>query len=297
MTTRRTANPGAGLRKPPWLRLSVQPPSASEGLRKTLARHRLHTVCHEARCPNADDCHARGTATFMILGSICTRACGFCAVTTGRPEAVDPMEPLRLALAARELKLEHVVITSVDRDDLADGGAGHFRRLRGGRATRVAALAGGGAHARLPRAAERRGHGRRRRRPTSTTTTSRRRRGSTGPCGLRPISSSRCRCCATCGGARPVRSRSRVFMLGLGESRAEIELVMRELRSAGVDIVTIGQYLRPSMRHLPVERWVPPGEFEKWAAHGRSLGFRHVFAGPLVRSSYHAAEQTAQALA
>ncbi len=296
MTTRRTANPGAGLRKPPWLRLSVQPPSASEGLRKTLARHRLHTVCHEARCPNADDCHARGTATFMILGSICTRACGFCAVTTGRPEAVDPMEPLRLALAARELKLEHVVITSVDRDDLADGGAGHFAACvaavqRASPRSRVEVLTPDfqgllSAVATVVDAA-----------PdvyNHNVETAPRLYGSVRPKADFEQSLSL---------LRYVRRRSpgtvtkSGFMLGLGESRAEIELVMRELRSAGVDIVTIGQYLRPSMRHLPVERWVPPGEFEKWAAHGRSLGFRHVFAGPLVRSSYHAAEQTAQALA
>ncbi len=296
MTTRRTANPGAGLRKPPWLRLSVQPPSASEGLRKTLARHRLHTVCHEARCPNADDCHARGTATFMILGSICTRACGFCAVTTGRPEAVDPMEPLRLALAARELKLEHVVITSVDRDDLADGGAGHFAACvaavqRASPRSRVEVLTPdfqgllSAVAAVVDAAPDVYNH---------NVETAPRLYGSVRPKADFEQSLSL---------LRYVRRRSpgtvtkSGFMLGLGESRAEIELVMRELRSAGVDIVTIGQYLRPSMRHLPVERWVPPGEFEKWAAHGRSLGFRHVFAGPLVRSSYHAAEQTAQALA
>ncbi len=296
MTTRRTANPGAGLRKPPWLRLSVQPPSASEGLRKTLARHRLHTVCHEARCPNADDCHARGTATFMILGSICTRACGFCAVTTGRPEAVDPMEPLRLALAARELKLEHVVITSVDRDDLADGGAGHFAACvaavqRASPRSRVEVLTPdfqgllSAVAAVVDAAPDVYNH---------NVETAPRLYGSVRPKADFEQSLSL---------LRYVRRRSpgtvtkSGFMLGLGESRAEIELVMRELRSAGVDIVTIGQYLRPSMRHLPVERWVPPGEFEEWAAHGRSLGFRHVFAGPLVRSSYHAAEHTAQALA
>jgi lipoic acid synthetase len=246
----------------------------------------LHTVCEEAHCPNIYECWGERTATFMILGDVCTRRCGFCAVMTGTPGRVDPGEPARLAEAVERMGLRHVVITSVDRDDLPDGGAAHFaaviravrdrrpdcavevltpdfRGASGALAVVLAAAPAVFAHnietvPRLYRTV----------RPGSVYRHSldllRRAREMGAP--------------ATKSG----------FMLGLGETAEEIRSVLRDLREARVEIVTIGQYLQPTTGHLPVVRYVPPAEFEAIREEALPLGFRHIESGPLVRSSFHA---------
>ena len=283
-----------GPRKPPWLKVRLPLPSQSEPLLKTVRRYGLETVCREARCPNAMDCHARGTATFMILGAICTRACRFCAVTSGRPEPVDPLEPARLALAVRELDLKHCVITSVDRDDLPDFGAGHFAAcIRAVRsqcpetaievltpdfqgdpdsiATVVEAAPDVYNHnlETVPRLAPR----------------------------IRPKAKyeQSLELLALVKRLDPAMTTKSGIMVGLGERDGEVRQVMADMRRHDIDILTIGQYLRPSPKHAAVERYVHPDEFADWSRHGRELGFRHAFCGPLVRSSFHAGEVYEQA--
>ena len=250
----------------------------------------MHTVCEEAHCPNLAECWGRGTATFMILGDTCTRACGYCQVTSGRPEGLDRDEPRRVALAVQKMGLKHAVVTSVNRDDLADGGAGIFaetirwvRRLSPGTSVEVLIPDFDGNWAALATTLEQRpevlNH--------NTETVPRlypsvrhkanyeqslellRRAGEWSP--------------------RPVTKSG--IMVGLGERREEISAVLRDLRSVGCDVLTVGQYLRPSLNHLPVARYVPPAEFDAIGAEARALGFRHVESGPLVRSSYHAESQ------
>jgi lipoic acid synthetase len=247
----------------------------------------LHTVCEEARCPNVGECWAHHTATFMLLGDTCTRNCGFCAVTHGRPAAPDPEEPARVAEAVARLGLRHVVVTSVNRDDLPDGGAAHFAATARAICTRLpecrievlipdfqgdaSALAGvvdspiailNHNTETVPRLYKRVRPGAQYRRSLDLLAAAKRRRG-----GLRTKSG---------------------LMLGLGETRAELMDVLRDLRAADCDILTLGQYLRPSPAELPVERYLPPAEFEEIGAAARALGFAYVEAGPLVRSSYHA---------
>jgi len=276
--------------KPPWIRSRFPGGERFMELTRLLRAESLHTVCEEASCPNIGECFNAGTATFMILGDICTRACGFCDVTSGRPGALDPLEPARLAAAVERLNLDYVVITSVNRDDLPDGGAHVFaaciRAIRARRpdcevevlipdfegdagALRTVVEAGpvvlNHNTETVPRLYPRvrpRGDYRR-------TLDLLRRAGALAP-------------------RVPTKSG---LMVGLGETRAEVEETMADLRAAGCQLLTIGQYLRPSLQHLPVERYVPPAEFAELAAVGRQLGFTHVEAGPLVRSSYHAGEQ------
>jgi lipoic acid synthetase len=279
----------AGLRKPPWLRVRL---SDSPGLTETrglMRELRLHTVCEEAACPNRGECWARRHATVMILGSVCTRACTFCNVKTGVADRVDPGEPERVAESVARLALRHVVVTSVDRDDLPDGGAGHF-------AATIAAI--------------------RRRAPATTievlTPDFRRKRGA-----LETVAAARpdvhnhnletvprlypdVRPGASYAHSLRLLARAkalapRVFtksglMVGLGESPEEVDAVLDDLRAHDVDFVTIGQYLRPTLRHIPVARWVEPAEFDAWAERARRKGFRMVSASPLTRSSYHADE-------
>jgi lipoic acid synthetase len=277
-------------RLPPWLKVRF-PAGERYGQIKGLLRSReLHTVCEEARCPNIGECFNNGTATFIILGDICTRSCGFCAVTSGRPEGLDLMEPYRLARTVDLLSLDYVVITSVNRDDLPDGGAGIFadciRAIRGRRpdcqvevlipdflgdrealATVVEAKPFVLNHnvETVPRLY-------RRVRPKARYERS-----------LALLASVK--------EMNPAMLSKSGMMLGLGETREEVRQVLADLRGVGCDIVTIGQYLRPSQKHLLVERFVPPEEFAEIAEEGRHLGFRHVEAGPLVRSSYHAHRQ------
>ena len=274
-------------RHPPWLKVRAP---GGPGFAETMATVRelgLHTVCQEARCPNIGECWGHRTATFMLLGDTCTRNCGFCAVTHGRPLAVDPAEPLRVASAVARLGLRHVVVTSVNRDDLADGGAAHFaatagaiKRLLPG--CRVEVLVPD-FQGNLASVAE----------VVASPIDVFNHNLETVPRLYRRVRA----------GARYARSlavleaahrgRERLLtktglMLGLGETQVELASVFRDLRSIGCDILTLGQYLRPSGEHLPVERYVPPEEFTALGAEALALGFRHVEAGPLVRSSYHA---------
>jgi lipoic acid synthetase len=252
----------------------------------------LNTVCTEARCPNIYECWSAGTATFMILGDVCTRRCGFCSVTSGRPRpGVDPTEPEHVGQAIARLALHHAVITSVDRDDLPDGGARHFhevihaiRRHRPGCAVEVLTPdfkgKAGALDVVLDAAPEVFAH--------NVETVPRLYRAA------RPGSRYRGSVELLAAAARRrdrERSALRVkssLMLGLGERVEEVLEVLGELRSAGVDVITLGQYLQPTREHLPVERFVEPSEFDELRRAGTALGFLHVEAGPLVRSSYHA---------
>lgn len=279
-------------RHPEWIRVRAPNPSEAAGIREMrslLQRHRLTTVCQAAICPNAVECWGERTATFMLLGDLCTRACRFCGVTTGDPGgAVDRDEPERFAAAVAELGLRYVVLTSVDRDDLPDGGSGLFASavdrlkakidgiraevlvpdFRGDRSALDRLLATG---------ADVFGH--------NVETVRRltpklrdRRAGYEQSLAVLAYLSERV-------AARKVKSG---LMVGFGETRREILETLADLRRAGVDIVTIGQYLRPSRRTVPVERYVPPAEFDEIAAAAEGMGFGAVVAGPLVRSSYHA---------
>jgi lipoic acid synthetase len=252
----------------------------------------LHTVCEEAHCPNLGECWNRGTATFMILGDVCTRACGFCAVKTGLPELPpDPMEAVRVAEAVRTMGLRHAVITSVNRDDQPDGGAAVFaaciRQIRArvpGCAVEVLIPDFKGAWAALDVVLDARpdilNH--------NTETVPRLYRtvrpGASFPRSLELLKRSRTAGLLTKSG----------LMVGLGEERAELEDAIRAIRDSGTDILTLGQYLRPTPDHLPVLRYYHPDEFAELKQFGLSLGFGHVESGPLVRSSYHADEHVPQ---
>jgi lipoic acid synthetase len=275
--------------KPPWLKIRLRTNENYQSVRRTMGSLSLHTVCEEAHCPNIYECWGEKTATFMILGDVCTRRCGFCAVMTGTPGRVDPFEPAHLAEAVEKMGLRHAVITSVDRDDLPDGGAAHFaaviRALRGrvpGCAVEVLTPDFRGAPAALDivlaAAPEVFAH--------NIETVPRLYR-TVRPGSVYAHSLDLLRR-AKDAGARLTKSG---FMLGLGETRQEIGEVLADLRAARVDIVTIGQYLQPTTGHLPVARYVPPAEFEEIREAAAPLGFRHVEAGPLVRSSYHASRQ------
>ncbi len=279
-------------RKPEWLRVRFPSGERYAEIKTLMRERRLHTVCEEARCPNVGECFNAGTATFMILGDVCTRACGFCAVTSGRPEgAPDPLEPLRLAQAVETLGLDYAVITSVQRDDLADGGAGSFagciraiRRRTPGCQVEVLVPDFDGNWEALRVVVEARpdvlNHN-----IESVPRLYRRVR----PKGRYERSLDLIRRVKQ---LEPEMTTKSGIMVGLGETVAELEQVMADLRAHGCDLLTIGQYLRPSRKHLPVERYYHPDEFERLAEVGRELGFVHVEAGPLVRSSYHAGEQS-----
>ncbi len=279
-------------RKPQWLR--VRFPSGERYAEiKTLMRERqLHTVCEEARCPNIGECFNAGTATFMILGDVCTRACGFCAVTSGRPQgAPDPLEPLRLAQAVETLGLDYAVITSVQRDDLADGGAGIFAaciraiRRRTPRCQVEVLIPDFDGNPEALRAVVEARPDVLNHNIESVPRLYRRVR----PRGRYERSLDLIRRVKQ---LEPEMTTKSGIMVGLGETAAELEQVMADLRAHDCDLLTIGQYLRPSRKHLPVERYYHPDEFERLAEAGRRLGFVHVEAGPLVRSSYHAGEQS-----
>ena len=281
-------------RLPEWLKVRMPGGPRYIELKNLMRDSELHTVCEEAHCPNIGSCWERGTATFMILGDICTRACAYCAVTTGRPGTLDLQEPARLAETALRMGLRYAVITSVNRDDLPDGGAFMFAQC-------IAQV--------------------RKRLPDCKIEV------------LIPDFQGDRRALETVMEARPdtlnhnIETVRRIFhrvrpkgdfdqslellaqaktiapdavtksgmMVGLGETWGEIIDNMRELRSAGCDLLTIGQYLRPSEKHIALARWYTPEEFEELKREGEALGFRHVASGPLVRSSYHADEQHAAA--
>jgi lipoic acid synthetase len=275
------------LRLPEHCKSPARPGPAVFEMKRMLRRRGLHSVCEEARCPNLADCFGRGTVTFMLLGDVCTRACRFCHVATGLGRPVDPDEPEQVAAAAAELGLRHVVLTSVNRDDLPDQGSTQF-------ALAIAAL-----RRRAPRASvevltpDFRGDAASIDRVADARPEVYNHNLETVPRLYREVRI----------GARYDRSLallSRVkdrlpeiltksgLMVGLGETREELGAVFRDLRAASVDCLTLGQYLRPTLRHRPVMRYLDPAEFEELAGEARELGFRHVESGPLVRSSFRA---------
>jgi lipoyl synthase len=276
--------------RPEWLKVRLPAGEQYFQLKHLVRDQRLHTVCEDARCPNIGECWGAGTATFMILGDTCTRACSFCAVKTGRPPAYDLDEPARVAEAIGKLRLKYAVITSVDRDDLADGGAYIFaetiRKVRAAsKGIRIEVL--------IP---DFRGSV-----PALRTVVQ------AGPdvlahnletvARLYPIARAGSRYRRSLEHLRNAKSfgfslvTKSSIMLGLGERRDEILESLADLREAEVDIVTLGQYLQPTREHLPVDRFYSPEEFAALREYGISLGFSHVEAGPLVRSSYHAERQ------
>jgi lipoic acid synthetase len=290
MTTETRRERAPRERKPSWFKARFPAGERFEMVRDLVTTQRLNTVCQEAHCPNIGECYNAGTATFMILGDTCTRACGFCAVNSGRPGAIDPLEPVRLAQAVEALGLDYAVITSVNRDDVPDGGAGIFAAcIRAVRYRRpecdVEVLIPDfeGNWDALGTVLE------------------------AGPVVLNHNTESVPRMYPR---VRPKGDYERTlalfreskrrapeipvktgFMVGIGETTGELKRSLEDVREAGVELVTIGQYLRPSEKHLPVDRWVHPDEYAELRDYGLGLGFDHVEAGPLVRSSYHAGEQ------
>jgi lipoic acid synthetase len=284
------AFPGPQGRKPAWLKVRAPGGPNYMRLRALMRERNLHTVCEEARCPNIGECWEERTATFMILGEVCTRRCGFCAVSHGRPTWEDWGEPDRVGRTVAELGLAHVVVTSVNRDDLADGGAAIFARTiqairREAPGCRVEVLIPDfqGVTTALEAVLEARPDVLNHNIETVPRLYREVRPGSRYERSLELFQR------AAGHATRPVTKSG--MMLGLGESLEEARATMADLRAAGVELLTLGQYLRPSPAHLPVVRYVPPAEFAALAEAGRALGFRHVEAGPLVRSSYHAKRQ------
>jgi lipoic acid synthetase len=257
-------------------------------IQQTLKRLQLHTICEEARCPNRWECWNGRTATFLILGDICTRRCHYCSVETGRPQALDPDEPRRVAEAVRALNLRHAVITSVNRDELPDGGAGVFaetirltRQLNPGCTIEVLIPDFEGNQQALARVCDER--------PeilNHNIETVRRLFPALRPQGKYQRSLEVLRDAKSHG----MTTKSGIIV-GMGEGLDEVREVLRDLHGTGCDIVTIGQYLQPTARHLPVARFYDPSDFGRLKEEGLRMGFRHVEAGPLVRSSYHAAQQ------
>ena len=279
------------LRKPGWIRVRLPSGNAVQSLKSRLRERDLVTVCEEASCPNIHECFHKGTATFMVLGEVCTRRCSFCDVAHGRPLAPDEQEPAQLAQTVKDMNLRYVVITSVDRDDLRDGGAGHFAAcieavraqtpqttievlvpdFRGRMEPALAALSNHPPDVfnhnletvpRLYREA---------------------RPGADYAWSLSLLQRFKAQ--------HPEVPTKSGLMLGLGETREEVEAVMRDLRAHDCDMLTLGQYLQPSRDHLPVARFVTPGEFDELREVGEALGFSNVASGPMVRSSYHADRQ------
>ncbi len=281
------------LRKPVWIR--ARSPNSPEvaRLKGVLREHKLHTVCEEASCPNLGECFGHGTATFMIMGNICTRRCPFCDVAHGRPDALDAEEPENLARTIEAMGLRYVVVTSVDRDDLRDGGAGHFAAciqairhrapdtrleilvpdFRGRMDVALEVLNGNPPDVfnhnleTVPRLYKQA------------------RPGSDYEWSLKLLQRFKV--------AHPAIPTKSGVMLGLGETIEEVEQVMMDLRAHGCNMLTLGQYLQPSQHHLPVARYVTPDEFDRLAEAGRKMGFANVASGPMVRSSYHADLQAA----
>jgi lipoic acid synthetase len=281
------------LKKPDWIRIKLPTRSQQRQVEELISNTSLNTVCQEAACPNLAECFGKGTATFMIMGDICTRRCPFCDVAHGRPLPLDPGEPARLAQAVHQMRLRYTVITSVDRDDLNDGGAGHYADctravraatdgirieilvpdFRGRMEPALAALASA-----PPDVLNH-----------NLETVPRRykavRPGADYQWSLDLLHRFK--------QAHPEIPTKSGLMLGLGEEISEVEAVMQDLRAHGCNLLTLGQYLQPSPHHLPVARYVSPNEFNRLKALGEAMGFDHVASGPFVRSSYHADLQAA----
>jgi len=284
------------LRKPPWIRARSPADPAVTRLKQVLRDNRLHTVCEEASCPNIGECFSGGTATFMIMGDICTRRCPFCDVAHGRPDPLDADEPENLGQTIRDMGLRYVVVTSVDRDDLRDGGAGHFVQCiqairRYSPSIRIEILVPD-FRGRMDRALEI---------LTGSPPDVFNHNLETVPGLYRKVrpgsdyawSLQLLRRFKALYPAVPTKSG---LMLGVGEKIAEVEQVMRDLRAHGCDMLTLGQYLQPSIHHLPLDRYVHPDEFDRLGELGYELGFSHVASGPMVRSSYHADQQAKEPL-
>ena len=282
------------VRLPPWIRARAHASPQVVRLKALLREARLHTVCEEASCPNLGECFHHGTATFMILGDLCTRRCPFCDVGHGKPQPPDAQEPEHLAGTVAAMGLNYVVITSVDRDDLRDGGAAHFAAcIRAVRErspdTRIEILTPdfrGRLQLALEILAAEPPDVMNHNLETVPRLYRACRPGADYAHSLRLLADFKA-CCPQV----PTKSG---IMLGLGETDAEVEKVMRDLRAHDVDMLTIGQYLQPSRHHLPVERFVPPEQFAQFERLGLELGFRNVASGPMVRSSYHADRQAAE---
>jgi lipoic acid synthetase len=284
------AGPGEA-RKPAWLKVRAPGGPNYIRLRHLMREWNLHTVCEEAHCPNIGECWEDATATFMILGDVCTRNCGYCAIAHGRPVWEDRDEPERIGRAVASLGLDHVVITSVNRDDLADGGAAHWAATidavrRHAPGCRVEALIPDfqGLPSSLTTVIEARPDVLNHNTETVPRLYKRARHGGRYDRTLDLFRRARAQA--------PSLVRKSGIMLGLGETVEELVETMRDLRAVDVGILTLGQYLRPSPAHLPVEKFYRPDEFAELAVMGRSLGFAHVESGPLVRSSYHAKQHT-----
>lgn len=276
-------------RKPEWIRVRAPNSPEYHQTRDLMRRLKLNTVCEEAACPNIGECWKQKHATVMILGSVCTRACAFCNVATGKPDLLDPHEPDHVAEAVGELGLAHVVVTSVDRDDLDDGGAEHFARVI--RAVRQRAP-GTTIEVLTPDFLKKPG-------AIETVVAAQpdvyNHNLETVPRLYRPVRPGAryfhsLRLLARVKEIDPAMFTKSGIMVGLGETRDEVLQVMDDLRSAEVDFLTIGQYLQPTPRHHPVERFVPPAEFEEYRGHALGKGFLTVSASPLTRSSYHAGD-------
>ncbi|MEI7950247.1 MAG: lipoyl synthase [Gammaproteobacteria bacterium] len=279
-------------KKPDWIRVRMGDAGRVGEIKEILRRHKLSSVCEEAACPNIGECFSGGTATFMIMGDICTRRCPFCDVAHGRPNALMENEPLALATAIAELKLKYVVITSVDRDDLRDGGADHFarciaetRRLNPGIKVEVLVpdFRGRGNIA-LDILGKTRPDVFNHNLETVPSLYLKVRPGSDYQWSLDLLKQYKEQ-------APDVLTKSGI-MVGIGETREEVIQVLRDMKEHKLDMVTIGQYLQPSRDHLPIERFLHPDEFAEFERIGMDMGFRHVASGPMVRSSYHADKQS-----
>src|SRR5213593_3428772 len=275
-------------RLPDWLRIKLPTSDSFARTRRLLDELKLHTVCESARCPNHWECWSKGTATFMIAGDRCTRACGFCAVSAARPLPLEAEEPQRVAEAVRRMQLKHAVITAVARDDLADGGAEHFRRtLEAVRAANPGIVLEVLVPDFLDRdesidtvlAAEPHIYNHNLETVRRLTPSVRHRATYDRSLSvLRKVKAKRGDSIYTKSG----------LMLGLGEREEELFVAMEDLRRAQCDLLTLGQYLQPTLRHLPVVEFIPPAKFKQYGERAREMGFTHVASGPMVRSSYHA---------
>ncbi|MBX9630947.1 MAG: lipoyl synthase [Burkholderiales bacterium] len=283
------------LKKPDWIRVRAGGNARFHEVKQALRDHNLHTVCEEASCPNIGECFGKGTATFMILGDLCTRRCPFCDVAHGRPQPPDANEPLNLATTIRDMGLNYVVITSVDRDDLRDGGAGHFadciRAVREHSPQTTIEVLVPDFRGRLEKALDALGAA-----PpdvmnhnleTVPRLYKQARPGADYANSLNLLKAFKQR--------HPSLPTKSGLMVGLGETDDEILAVMRDLRAHDVDMLTVGQYLQPSGGHLPVLRYVEPAQFKVFEREALVMGFRHAACGPLVRSSYHADNQAREA--
>ncbi|MBU1700947.1 MAG: lipoyl synthase [Candidatus Eisenbacteria bacterium] len=272
-------------RRPPWLKIRLPETGGFANTRKIVSSRRLHTVCEEARCPNIGECWSAGTATFIILGDTCTRACRFCAVKTGRPGLPDPGEPARVAEAVREMGIHHAVITSVTRDDCDDGGAGPFaltvqaiRKINKECTVEllIPDFKGNPALQQIVFDAK----------PDVLA-----HNVETVPAlyhTVRPQADYQRSLTLLERAAAAGLAAKSGLMLGLGETKDQVDEVLRDLRAHRCTLLTLGQYLQPTKSHLPVEQFITPDEFKEWDQRAKELGFRHCESGPLVRSSYHA---------